>query len=308
MNLMKAIVKQSPASNDFAFTRIPIPEICENEMLIHVKAIGVGIHDGYFLPANIQYPYPIGIEAAGVIVKTGNNVTNFQEGERITFVSMMQPKGGTWAEYAVVADNSLIIPIPEKMTFTEAAAIPVAGNTALKAFHSLQLKPNNTLFIAGSSGAIGTFAIQMAVDKECIVAGSASKRNHDYMTSLGASKVVDYNNPDWIEEIKQWHPGGVDAALAIQPNTGITSMEVVKNGGQIISISGDQLFSQRNITVEQLAYHIDVKDELKQIMNKINFGEFKLVIEKVYPFENGIEALQKTNSRRARGKVVITMP
>lgn len=303
MNRMKAIVKQSAASNDFVFTEIPIPEIGGNEILIRVKAIGVGIHDGYFLPANIQYPYPIGIEAAGIIEKTGRNVTNFQEGDRVTFVSMMQPKGGTWAEYAVVADNSLIIPIPEKMSFTEAAAIPVAGNTALKAFHSLQLKSNDTLFIAGSSGAIGTFSIQMAV-----VAGSASKRNHDYMISLGASKAVDYNDPDWIQQIKQWEPGGVDAALAIQPNTGITSMEVVKNGGKVIPISGDRIFSQRNITVVQLAYHIDVKDDLKQIMNKIVSGEFKLVIEQTYKFENGLEALQKTSTRRARGKVVITMP
>src|SRR5690625_1074597 len=104
MNRMKAIVKQSAAPNDFLFTEIPIPEISGNEMLIRVKAIGVGIHDSYFLPANIRYPYPIGIEAAGIIEKTGRNVTKFQEGDRVTFVSMMQPKGGTWAEYAVVAD------------------------------------------------------------------------------------------------------------------------------------------------------------------------------------------------------------
>src|SRR5699024_8726725 len=104
----------------------------ENEMLVRVHAIGVGIHDDYFLSKNIQYPHPIGIEAAGIIEKVGQNVTDFREGERIAFVSTMQMKGGTWAEYAVVADNSLIIPVPDGMSLTEAAAVPVAGNTALK--------------------------------------------------------------------------------------------------------------------------------------------------------------------------------
>jgi len=204
MNRMKAIVKQSAKPNDFSLMEVPIPDINEDEMLVRVKAIGVGIHDGYFLPSDIKYPYPIGIEAAGIIENTGRNITDFQEGDRIAFVSMMQTKGGTWAEYAVVADNSLIIPIPKEMSFTEAAAIPVAGNTTLKAMHALQLKPNDSLFIAGASGAIGTFAIQIAVARNCIVAGSASKRNHDYMISLGASKTVDYQDSDWIKQVQQW--------------------------------------------------------------------------------------------------------
>lgn len=307
MDTMKAIVKRSANPNDFELTKVPIPEISGNEMLIRVKAIGVGIHDGYFLPENITYPYPIGIEAAGVIEKTGGNVTGFYEGDRIAFVSAMQPKGGTWAEYTVVSEDSLIAPIPDEMGFEEAAAIPVAGNTTLKALQALGLKPNDSLFIAGASGAIGTFAIQLAVAKGCTVIGSASERNHEYMASLGASKVVDYNDPDWSQQIKQWLPEGMDAAMGIQPGTGITSMDVIKDGGKVIAISGDQIDSQRNIEVVHLAYHMNVKNELIELMNSIVSKEVKLFVEQTYPFEKGLEALQETGTRRARGKRVITM-
>lgn len=307
MNKMKAIVLQSSRPNDFNLMEVPIPEINENEMLVRIKAIGVGIHDGYFLPQNMQFPYTIGIEAAGIVEKTGKNITNFKTGDKIAFVSMMQTKGGTWAEFAVVANNSLILPVPKGMSFEEAAAIPVAGNTTLKALHALQLKPNDSLFIAGASGAIGTFAIQLAAQLGCNVAGSASKRNHDYMLSLGAKKVVDYHDPDWIQQIKEWMPEGVDAVMATQPGTAEPSVNVLKEGGKIIAISGDQFKPHKNVHIKQIAYHSDVKSELIQLMDSVISKKVKLFIERKYPFENGLDALQKTTTRRARGKLVVTV-
>lgn len=158
--------------------------------------MGVGIHDSYFLPNDAKYPFPIGIEAAGVIEEIGSEVRGHRPEERIAFVSSMQPKGGTWAEYVAVKATSLIMPIPTGLGFVEAAAIPVAGNTALKALGTLATAPvDGSLFIAGGSGAIGTVAIQLARQRGWHVAASASKPNHDYMLSLGAHKVVDYGNP-----------------------------------------------------------------------------------------------------------------
>lgn len=88
----------------------------------------------------------------------------------------MQPKRGTWAEYVAVNAGSLTIPIPSGLGFVEAAAIPVAGNTVLKALRALAAAPiGGTLFIAGGSGAIGTFAIQLARKRGWRVAASASE-------------------------------------------------------------------------------------------------------------------------------------
>lgn len=305
---MRAIVKRSAQPDDIALTTVPVPDVNDCQLLVRIRAIGVGIHDGYYLPETIDYPYPIGIEAAGTIEKIGVKVTNYQVGEPIAFVSAMQPKGGTWAEFAVVEDASLIVRIPPGVTFEQAATVPVAGNTVLKAFHALDLKPNDTLFVAGASGAIGTFAIQLAVARGCIVAGSASRANHAYMLSLGAAKTVDYHDANWVEEILKWRPGGVDAALAIQPGTAAQSMPAVRDAGCVVVVSGDDIKSERGIRTEHIPHHIKIQQELAQMLEQISWGEIKVEIQQTLPFENGLEALQKTQTRHARGKLVIALP
>lgn len=120
------------------------------------------------------------------------------------------------------------------------------------------------------------------------------------MRSLGAEFTVDYNDP-------QWRPDGVDAALAIQPDTGMASIEVVKDGGVVVLISDYQLTGKRNINVRPIFHHADVSEELTTMMQKINKKEIQLTIEQVYPFEEALDALQKTTTRRARGKVVIDL-
>lgn len=304
---MKAFVKRSDAPDDIALQEREIPAISEDELLVRVKAVGVGIHDSYFLPQDIRYPYAIGIEAAGIVEKAGSAVTEYQPGDRIAFVSMMQPKGGTWAEYAAVRKDSLIIPIPGPMSFTEAAAIPVAGNTVLRALTALPLEAGDSVFIAGASGAIGTFAIQTAKARGWNVAGSASPKNHAYMKSLGADKTVDYRDPAWADQIRDWMPDGVDAAIAIQPGTGTDSMHIVKDGGTVITISGDRFKPERSIHVAFVPHKADVRSQLKNLFAFISVGKTQLVIEEVYPFDEGLKALRKTQTRHARGKLVLSL-
>lgn len=305
MKTMKAIVKQNRESDKLILTEIPIPKIDDHEIFVRVKAIGVGIQDGYFFPQNMEFPYPIGMEGSGVIEKVGKDVVDFKEGDKVAFVGVSEPKGGSYAEYMVLGKNSLVVPIPNGMSFIEAAAIPVSGNTMIKVIKALELNPDDSLFIAGASGSNGTFAIQLAKDIGCNISASASKKNHDYMKSLGVTKAVDYHDANWIEQVLDWMPGGVDAAIAIQPNTSISSMKVVKDGGKVISVSGDQFATERNITSVYFPYKMDVKEELISIMDKIASGDINLTIEIVYDFEDGLDALEKVRTRRARGKTII---
>ena len=135
--LMKAFVLVEPGATTMELAEVPVPSIDADELLVRVHAVGVGIHDSYFLPADAVYPYPIGIEAAGVVERVGAGVTGLRPGDRIAFVSSMQPKGGTWAQCVTVKAGALILPIPEDLGFADAAAVPVAGNTLLKAFRAL---------------------------------------------------------------------------------------------------------------------------------------------------------------------------
>ena len=306
MQKMKAFVRTSSQNQHVGLTEIPIPEINDDEVLVKVHAFGVGIHDRYFIPNNAIFPYPIGTEAAGVITKTGGTVTQFQVGDRVILTTVLQAKGGCWAEYVAVPQSNLIL-MPAEMDFTEAAAILIAGDAALESMRSLNLQVGDTLFVAGASGAIGTLVIQLATAHGIRVAGSASPKNHDYMLSLGAETAVNYADPNWKQQVKQWQSGGVSAALAIQPGTIEDSMDVVQDGGKVIAVSGEQALSRRNIFVSHIQHHPETRHILVQLVSDIAAGRIRLVIEHVYPFKQALDALKKTETRHARGKIVVRL-
>ena len=306
MKTMKAFVRIDAQNQEVQLMDVAMPKIHEDEVLVKVDAFGVGIHDRYFIPNSVDFPYVIGSEGAGTIMELGNRVSGFKLGDRVIFTTILQVQGGSWAEYAVAEQTSLI-PLPDNLTFAQGAALPIAGKTALECMRSLQLFKNDTLFIAGASGAIGTLVIQLASSKGVHVSASSSKENHDYMKSLGVEKAVDYNDPNWQTEITEWSKDGVIAGLAIQPGTGAHSIEVVKDDGKLITVSGDNhtVVPVRNISVEQMGHNSDTQQKFIELINAVSKGEIRLVIEKEYAFDEALQALEKTETRHARGKLIV---
>lgn len=303
---MKAFVRTSATTQDVELQDVDIPEMQSDEVLIKVEAFGVGIHDRYFIPSEVNFPYVIGSEGTGIIIEKGSQVTDFDIGDKVIFTTILQIQGGSWAEYAV-AKQAALIKSPDNLTFEQGAAIPIAGKTALECMRELNLQNGNRLFIAGASGAIGTLVIQLAKGKGIRISASASAKNLDYMKSLGAEHTVDYNDPDWIMKVQEWANGGADAALAIQPGTGSDSIKVVKNGGLLITVSGDSqiVIPERNIEVRQMGHQLFTNQEMIELINKISQEKIKVVIEKEYPFQDALAALTKTETRRARGKLIV---
>lgn len=295
--LMRAVVRTNSASEEVAFAEVPVPTFTADELLVRVQTIGVGIHDSYFLPAEVAYPHTIGIEAVGVVVAVGEQVTGFDPGDRIAFVSSMQASGGTWAQYTAVRADSLIIAVPDDVDSATAAVLSLPD----------PIGSDSVLFIAGGSGAIGTLAIQLARRAGWTVAASASDRNHAYMSSLGAELTVDYGDPDWQARVLDWSPRGVQAALAIQPGTTAESLPVVRDGGTIVTVSGDPLDTERDIAVRGLDYATPVQAQLQALLDDIAAGSLQVEIEHDYPFTEALAALEKVRSRHARGKVVISL-
>lgn len=302
---MKSYGKEQSMEDSICELTVPVPTINKDELLIKVKAIGVGIHDEYFHSADVSYPYVIGIEASGVIEEIGENVNDKKVGERIAFISMMQPKGGTWAEYCVISKDSLILKIPENLSFEEASIFPVAGNTVLKALKEVDLKKDETLFIAGGAGALGTLLIQIAHKRGIRVIASASKHNHEYMESLGSEYYVDYHDEDWQEQVLKIFPQGVDGAIGIHPGSPKEIMPIVKEGGTLVAVSGDTFETERNITLKGIFNNIDVRSELVELFNQIAKGEIKQTISEVFPFDRALEALAQVKTRHTKGKLVI---
>lgn len=291
---------------NFAMMEVPVPEIDDDEVLVRMQAAGVGVHDGWALPPDPRFPFAIGLEGAGVIAEVGKAVTDVAAGDQVMFSGMPRSKGGTWAEFAAVSADTLTA-LPDGLDFTEAAALPISGTTALEGVGALGLLPGDTVFMAGASGAIGSLAIQLARMRGYHVAASASSVNLGYVLSLGAELAIDYRDPGWAARVLEWSPDGVDAALAIQPGTGTTSRQVVRDGGKIVTISGDQVSPERNITIEQVRHHPETRGTLAQLVADVATGRVRVVIDHAYPFERALEALEKTQKRHARGKIVLAM-
>lgn len=305
---MKAFVRTSATSLEVELQEVDIPIIQPDEVRIKVEAFGVGIHDRYFIPSDIDFPYVIGSEGTGTIIEKGSQVTEFNIGNKVIFTTILQIQGGSWAEYAI-AKQAALISLPNNLTAGQGASIPIAGKTALECMREINLKNRDSLFIAGASGAIGTLLIQLAKEKGIRISASASTKNHDYMKSLGAVYTVDYNDPDWVMKVKEWSNHRVDAALAIQPGTGADSIKVVKDGGLLITVSGDSqtVVPERNIAVRQMGHQLFTNQEMIELVKKISQGKVKIVIEKEYLFKDALDALKKTETRSARGKLIVRL-
>jgi NADPH:quinone reductase-like Zn-dependent oxidoreductase len=304
---MQAYVRTNATDQNVELAEVPAPATGADEVLIAVHAFGVGVHDRYFIPRGVSFPYVIGLEAAGVVAETGHEVTGIHVGDRVMVTSVDNPKGGTWAPFAAVSPRRVTV-VPDALDLVSAAGIPIAGDAAVESLHTLDMESGQTLFVAGASGAIGTLVVQMATQRGIRVAGSASPANHDYLRSLGAKLAVDYRDPTWADQVREWAPGGVDAALAIQPGTPTPSLQVVRDGGHLVTVSGDPCPSERGIHVEQFPHRTDTRSDMAELVADISTGRTRMVIEHVYPFEQALTALEKTETRHARGKLVVTVP
>lgn len=302
---MKAFARTNGQDMEVKFIELPVPNTNAKEALIEVAAFGVGIHDRYFIPMQAKFPYVIGTEGAGFIKNFEDETGDFSSHDRVIFTTSLQAQGGSWAEYAVAKVSSLLR-LPDNMTFAEGAGISIAGKSALESMRELNLKKGSTLFIAGASGAIGSLVIQLAAAEGIRVSGSASPKNHAYMQSIGLEKAVDYQDPNWQSEIQEWSGAGVDAALAIQPGTGIGAIKVIKEGGLLITVSGDstQVPPERNIEIKQMGHQLG-NQEMNRLINDVSNGKIKLIIENEYSFDNALEALKKVETRHAQGKSVV---
>lgn len=161
---MQAYVRLDSVGQIVELAEVAAPAADAEEVVVAVHAFGVGVHDRYFIPPDVSFPYTIGLEAAGVVTAVGAGVTEITLGDRVMVSGLANPKGGTWAEF-VAADQHGIRAMPDELDFVTAAGIPIAGAAAVESMHTLSMGEGQTPYVAGASGAIGTLVVQMALEK-----------------------------------------------------------------------------------------------------------------------------------------------
>ncbi|WP_372671853.1 NADP-dependent oxidoreductase [Amycolatopsis kentuckyensis] len=207
---MRAITFSAYGGPDvLQLSEVPVPEPGPGQVRLAVRAAGINpidwkIRNGY-MQQNFQvsFPHTPGAEVAGVVDAVGEGA-DFAVGDEVFGWS----ETGAYAEYALA---KTLAPKPAGLSWADAAALPVAGETALRVLGLLKVREGETLLVHGASGTVGRFAAQVAVAQGATVIGTAGSRNLDDLKSLGVVPVL-YGD-GWEERVREAAPGPVDAVF-----------------------------------------------------------------------------------------------
>lgn len=316
-------------------TDIPPPAPGSHDVLVNVRAAGLNPVDFKFREGKLrviyrpQLPFVLGNELAGEVVAVGSGVTRFKAGDRV-FARVGKEGGGAFAELACVAEDHVAL-MPANLDFATAAAVPLAGLTALQALRDeLVVKPGQQLLISGGAGGVGTFAIQIAKWLGAHVTTTASSRGDALVRSLGADAVIDYTRRE-ISSITERFDAGFDLIggetldqmfAVMKPGTKIVSVAALPEprtamkdlGGRTVLailfwiISGKIRSRARRPGVDyRYLFMHPSGSELAELGDLITQGTMKVIVDKVFPFVQMAEALAYVESGRAKGKVVVEM-
>jgi NADPH:quinone reductase len=197
---------------------VPVPELGEQEVLVHVATAGVGVWDpslasGEFEDVEAKFPRVLGSDGAGTVVAVGDGVEQFAVGDRVYGWGFGNPKGGFFAEYAAIPEADLA-PIPNGISFAEAGVLAVSGITALQGLDALGLEPGRSIMIFGASGGVGHIAVQLAKAIGLHVFAIASKPDGvELVKRLRADYVAEGHSRSLVRELRAFAPDGFDGAL-----------------------------------------------------------------------------------------------
>lgn len=272
----------------------PAPK--ENEVLIKVYATTVTagdwrmrkaepflvrLYNGLFKPTRVRI---LGFELAGVVEDVGRKVTRFKKGDEV-FASCGFKFGG-YAEYRCLPANELIALKPSRMTFEEAAALPIGGLTGMRLLKAAGLKRGQSILIYGASGSVGTFAIQIAKAYGAAVTAVCSSANIDLVKSLGASATIDYTREDLTKTINQF-----DVVLdAVGKLSKPARKALLRPGGKHVSVKSSPK---------------EGPNDMFQLKGLVEAGKLRSLIDRIYTLEQIREAHAYVESFRKKGNVAL---
>ncbi len=224
---------------------LPAPDVRDTQVLVQVKAVALNPIDTYVrsgaVPANLQFPYVVGCDLAGVVAKAGPKVERFKPGDRVWGSNQgLLGRQGTFAEFAAV-DEHWLYPIPAGVGDEQAAAIALVGITAhLGLVRSARLQAGETVLVNGAGGAVGSTVVQMAVALGAtVIATTGSDAKFEACRRMGARAVINYAAPNMDAALKEIAPQGVQVwwETSREPNLD-RAVQALAPRGRLILMAG----------------------------------------------------------------------
>jgi NADPH:quinone reductase-like Zn-dependent oxidoreductase len=302
---------------------VPFPAFRDDhEVLVRVHATSVNPADRHLLKPPFLFRWRrgflqpkegrLGIDLTGRVEVVGKDVRDLHVGDEVYGIGR-----GTCGEYSV-ADETQVLLKPVRLTFEEAAAVPVAATTALQGLRDeAQIRPGQRVLINGASGGVGTFAVQIAKALGADVSCVCSTRNVELVKSLGADRVFDYAREDFAQSGQHY-----DVIFDTQLNHSLAAYRRVLNPhglllmvgagpGSALRILGRLLTTMLGARVVGPRARFFVaavtKGELAALKELIEAGKVTPVIDRRYPFDQVPDAIRYLAEGHARGKIVVTV-
>jgi NADPH:quinone reductase-like Zn-dependent oxidoreductase len=333
---MKAVVLREHGSLESLqyVTDFPDPQVAEGHVVIRVRATSFNYHDVFTVRGmpGIKVPMPmiIGLDLAGEILEVGPGVTGWKPGDRVLVNPLNRKKGlmgemmhGGLAEKCLVAEHQLLR-MPEKVSFEEAASLPVAYGTAHRMIVTHDtIREGEKVIVLGASGGVGTGCVLLAKLRGAeVIACASSNDKIQRLKDLGADHVINYKEVDFskwaIEKYgkpqRRTHEGGVDVVVNFTGgDTWAPTLRCVKRGGKILVCGATAGYDPKEDLRYVWSFELNIigsnsfyDENLNALMDLIQQGRMKPVIDEVLPLDRAVEGLRLIENREVFGKVVVT--
>jgi NADPH:quinone reductase len=260
--------------------------------------------------AGLRAPCILGYDIAGVVDSTGPGVTGWAPGDRVMAMTHFRDGAGGYAELAVVAADQLAR-IDDSTTFTDAAATPLAGGTAMEVAARLALPPGSRLLVLGASGGVGLFLLQLAAAQKIETIAVGRRAMHDQMLALGAAACIDYTTEDVASRAVALAGGPVDAIADLaggRPLVG--AMAGLRPGGQIAAIATPELDLDAVLDANITFHGVLIGDDglrTRKLAALLAERALRPVVSYLLPLGEARRAHEIVEGGHAGGKIVLSV-
>ena len=293
---MRAVVF---SDGNFQLQTLPKPEPQAGQVRIKVRAASVNPVDwkqaARAAPGTRLIP---GRDLSGVIDAVGDAAGPWKVGQGVIAIAT----GGSYAEYAI-ASVKAVAAKPRRLSFAEAAGMPVVGETAWRALVTIaNVEPGQRVLIHGGAGGVGSSAVQVAKARGAYVIATASPSHDGLLRSLGVDEVIDYHNVRFEEKLKD-----IDVVLnTVDADTGARSIAVVRPGGILVSVAGAAPATQCEAAKIRCAVTGPATGEMLGSLSELaDQGKFRIHIDRQFPLADAAEALELNRQGHTGGKIIL---